>query len=69
MELVKVGDRMFNLQNVDYLLKQNETLTVVFGGSAEPFNLTGDDAKNLWDFLSKTATSIDKVNVTVNRNR
>ena len=40
MEFVKIGEKMFNLQNVHYLLRQNGTLTVIFGGTAEPFNLT-----------------------------
>ena len=69
LHLVKIGDRIINLDRIDFVKFKAEekhgpstspaALEIYFGSSADYLPLTGSEAKGLYSFLDHLAMEIE----------
>lgn len=56
--LIRIGNRIFNLNTIDCVEYRENYLSIYQGGSDCPLTLHGAEAQHLWNLLSNSALDV-----------
>ncbi|MBD2743681.1 hypothetical protein [Coleofasciculus sp. FACHB-1120] len=56
--LIRIGNRIFNLNTIDYIEHRTNTLWIYQGGSDSSITLHDAEAEHLWNLLSSSTLDV-----------